>query len=287
MLKKSGSMRKSTNSSSPVNFAAISLAAEPIAHIGAFPITNAMVNAWIATGFFVVLAFVVSRRNSIVPKGIHNAIEGVIEAMSQQIENIAGSRANARLFFPLIATIFLVVLVNNWMGLLPGTGTIGIYGPVHGHIELIPLLRPAGADMNFTLALAAVAVIFSHVIGVRAFGVINYFSKFVNIKGIFASFKHGPMAVVTAVIEFCVGLIEIVGEFAKTLSLSLRLFGNVFAGEILLTVMLMLVSYVMPIPFIFLEILVGAVQATVFAMLTLVYLVIASTPHGDHEEHHA
>jgi F-type H+-transporting ATPase subunit a len=280
-------MQKSTNSSLPGNFALVPLAAEPIAHLGAFPITNAMVNAWIVTVFFVLVAAIASRRTGLVPKGIHNAIEGIIDVMSSEIEKIAGSRVLARKFFPLIATIFFVVLANNWLGLVPGTGTIGIYGIMHGEVELIPLLRPAGSDLNFTLAVAVIAVVFSHFAGVRAVGVLEYFSKFVNLKGIWKSLKHGPMAIVTAVIEFGVGLIEIIGEFAKTLSLSLRLFGNVFAGEILMTVMLGLVSYVVPIPFIFLEILVGAVQATVFAMLTLVYLVIATTPHGGHEEHHA
>jgi len=267
--------------------ALVPLAAEPIAHIGAFPITNAMVNAWVVTVFFVVVAFMVSRRKQLVPTGISNVVEGTVEILSNEIEKVAGSRKKARQFFPLIATIFLVVLANNWLGLIPGTGTIGIYGLMHGEVELIPLLRPAGSDLNFTLAIAVTAVLFSHFAGVRAVGLVDYFSKFVNVKGIFKSIKHGPMAIVTAVIEFGVGLIEIIGEFAKTLSLSLRLFGNVFAGEILMTVMLGLVSYVVPIPFMFLEILVGIVQATVFAMLTLVYLVIATTPHGEHKEDHA
>lgn len=267
--------------------ALVPLAAEPIAHIGAFPVTNAMVNAWVVTIFFVVVACLVSRKKQLVPTGILNVVEGTVEILSNEIEKVAGSRAKARQFFPLIATIFLVVLANNWLGLIPGTGTIGIYGLMHGEVELIPLLRSAGSDLNFTLAIAVTAILFSHFAGVRAVGLVDYFSKFVNVKGIFKSIKHGPMAIVTAVIEFGVGLIEIIGEFAKTLSLSLRLFGNVFAGEILMTVMLGLVSYVVPIPFMFLEILVGIVQATVFAMLTLVYLIIATTPHGEHKEEHA
>ena len=284
-------MQKSIkNSSAPNfgNFAIIPLAAEPIAHIGAFPVTNTMVNAWIVTVFFVVVAFVATRRQGLVPRGIQNVIESIVEVLSNEIEKVAGSRKLARQFLPLIATIFLVVLTNNWLGLIPGTGTIGVYGIMHGEVELIPLLRSAGSDLNFTLALAITAVFFSHFVGVRAFGVFNYFSKFVNVKGIWKSFKHGPMAIFTAIIEFGVGLLEIVGEIAKVLSLSLRLFGNVFAGEILMTVMIGLISYIIPIPFMFLEILVGIVQATVFAMLTLVYLVIASTPHGGHDdEHHA
>jgi F-type H+-transporting ATPase subunit a len=280
-------MQKSTKNLLPSNMALVPLAAEPIAHIGAFPVTNAMVNAWVVTMFFVVVAYLVSRKKQLVPTGILNVVEGTVEILSNEIEKVAGSRAKARQFFPLIATIFLVVLANNWLGLIPGTGTIGIYGLMHGEVELIPLFRSAGSDLNFTLAIAVTAVLFSHFAGVRAVGLVDYFSKFVNVKGIFQSIKHGPMAIVTAVIEFGVGLIEIIGEFAKTLSLSLRLFGNVFAGEILMTVMLGLVSYVVPIPFMFLEILVGIVQATVFAMLTLVYLIIATTPHGEHKEGHA
>jgi F-type H+-transporting ATPase subunit a len=266
--------------------APIPLAAEPITHLGPFMVTNTMVNAWIVTVFFCVVAAVAARRKTLVPTGIHTVIESVIDVLAREMEKVTGDRARARQFFPLVATIFFVVLANNWLGLFPGMGTVGVYGVMHGEIELIPLLRSAGSDLNFTLSLALVAVIFSHFAGVRAVGIVSYVSKFVNIKGIVTSLKHGPMAIVTAVIEFGVGLIEIIGEFAKTLSLSLRLFGNVFAGEILITVMLGLASFVVPIPFMFLEILVGVVQATVFAMLTLVYLLIATTPHGEHESTH-
>ncbi len=280
-------MRKSTNSSLPVNFAMVPLAAEPIAHLGTFPITNAMVNAWIVTVFFVIIAAIVSRRKGLIPRGIQNVIEGVIATILGEVEKVTGDRKSARMFFPLIATIFLVILFNNWLGLVPGTGTIGIYGIMHGEMELIPLLRPAGSDLNFTLAIAATALVVSHLAGIRATGVLNYVGKFINVKGIWKSLKHGPMAIMTAVIEFGVGFIEIIGEVAKVLSLSLRLFGNVFAGEMLMVVMLGLVSIAIPVPFIFLEILVGFVQATVFSMLTLVYLMIAITPHGGHEESHA
>lgn len=281
-------MQKSTKKILPLSFAFVPLAAEPIVHIGAFPVTNAMVNAWIVTLFFIAIACVTHvRQGALIPRGFHNAVEAIISIFATEIEKIAGSRKLARQFFPLIATIFFVVLANNWLGLVPGNGTFGFYELVHGEIELVPLLRSAGSDLNFTLAIAVTAVLFSHIAGVRAVGAFHYISKFFNVRGIVLSIKHGPMAVVTAVIEFGVGLIEIIGEFAKTLSLSLRLFGNVFAGEILMTVMLGLVSLVVPIPFIFLEILVGAVQATVFAMLTLVYLTIATTPHEEHSEHHA
>lgn len=268
------------------NLAMVPLAAEPIFNIGEFTVTNSMLNAWIATVFFVLVAFVASRRTSLVPRGIHNVFEAIIAGLLDQVEKVTESRAKAKKFFPLVATIFLFVLVSNWMGLLPGTGSIGIYGLMHGELELIPLLRPATSDLNMTLAIAAFSVVMTHLAGASVLGFSSHFSKFINIRGIFRAFKKGPMAVVVACIEFFVGLLETIGEFAKTLSLSLRLFGNVFAGEILIGVMMSLVSFVMPIPFIFLEILVGVIQATVFAMLVLVYLTVATSAHGDHEEEH-
>ncbi len=156
---------------------------------------------------------------------------------------------------------------------------------MHGKIELIPLLRPAASDVNLTLAIALFSILTTHFVGLRSIGVVSHISKFFNIRGIIRSFKKGPVAILVAIVEFGVGLIEIVGEIAKVVSLSLRLFGNIFAGEVLLTVMLGISSYFLPIPFMFLEILVGIVQATVFAMLTLAYLVVATTSH-DHDDEH-
>lgn len=270
------------------NLAMVPLAAEPIFQIGNFPVTNSMLNAWIATVFFILVAFVASRRKTLVPKGIHNAIEAVLAGLLDQAEKVTESRAKAKAFFPLVATIFLFVLVSNWMGLIPGTGSIGVYGLMHGEMELIPLFRPATSDLNLTLAIAVLAVIITHLAGSRVLGFTSHFSKFFNVRGIFRAFRKGPMAVAVACIEFFVGLLEVIGEFAKALSLSLRLFGNVFAGEILIGVMMSLVSFVIPIPFIFLEILVGVIQATVFSMLVLVYLTVATMEHGhDEEEGHA
>ena len=119
-----------------------------------------------------------------------------------------------------------------------------------------------------------------------AVGPVSHLSKFVNIRGIFRALKKGPMAILVAIIEFFVGLLEVISEIAKVLSLSLRLFGNIFAGEVLLTVMLGILAYALPIPFMFLELLVGIIQATVFSMLTLAYLTVATQEHDEHEEQH-
>ncbi len=266
--------------------AMVPLAAEPIFHLGSFPVTNSMVNAWIVAAFFIVVAFVASRRTSLVPRGVHNAFEAVVEGLLAQVQKVTGDRAKAIAFFPLVATIFLFVLANNWLGQLPGTGTFGVYEMLHGEIELVPLLRPATSDLNVTLAIAILVVATSHVVGMRSIGVVNHVSKFVNVRGVWRALKKGPMAIAVAVIEFGVGLLEIVSEAARALSLSLRLFGNIFAGEVLMTVMLGLVAYIVPIPFIFLELLIGIVQATVFAMLALVYLTVATTSHDHGDERH-
>jgi F-type H+-transporting ATPase subunit a len=268
--------------------ASIPLAAEPIFEIGNFTITNSMLNAYIAVAFFCFVAVVVSRKKSIIPKGIYNFTEMLIEFVLSEVEKVTNDKAKARKFLPLVATIFFFVLFSNWLGQLPGTGSIGIYEFIHGEMELIPLLRPATSDLNLTLGIAIIAILTTHLAGMKSLGIFDHISKFINIKGIIKSFKKGPMAIMVAVVEFFIGLIEIVGEFAKTLSLSLRLFGNIFAGEVLMTVMLGLFSYILPIPFIFLEILVGAIQATVFAMLTLAFLVVATMGHGeeDHEGEH-
>lgn len=263
-------------------------AAEAIFHLGGFPITNTMINSWIAVGFFIVIAFLLSKKQTGAPKGLHNIAEGIIEFMLSEIQKVTGDVKRARQFLPIVGTIFLFILFSNWIGLFPGVGSIGIWETKEGVKELVPILRSAASDLNLTLAIAVFAVLSSHFIGLRTVGFVNHVSKFLNFRGIWQSFKKGPVAIVVAFIEFGVGLIEIVSELAKVVSLSLRLFGNVFAGEVLMTVMLGLFSFALPIPFIFLEILVGVIQATVFAMLTLAYLTVATTAHGDHdEEHHA
>jgi len=259
-------------------------AAEPIFEIGGIAITNALVNGWIAVAFFAILALALGRMQMI-PRGFQNFMEVIVDFLLKEIQKVTGDEKRARAFFPIVAGIFLFLLFSNWLGQLPGTGTIGVYGVHHGEVALLPLLRPAASDLNLTIAMAAFAVLASHLFGLRALGFVSHVSKFINIRGIFQAFKKGPIAVLVAIVEFGIGLIELVGEVAKVMSLSLRLFGNIFAGEVLITVMLGLFSFIVPIPFMLLELLVGAVQATVFAMLTLAYLTVATDEHGHEEEH--
>jgi F-type H+-transporting ATPase subunit a len=261
----------------------IPLAAEPITSIGTFPITNSLINAWIAVVFFVIVAAIARKRVGLTPKGIDNVFETIVEFLLNEVQKVTGDRERARRFFPIVATIFLFVLTVNWMGLIPGVGSFGVYQMVDDQVELVPLFRAASSDLNLTLAMALFAVVMSHIFGVRAVGTATHLSKFFNLRGILRSLKKGPMAILVACIEFAVGLLELISEFAKVLSLTFRLFGNVFAGEILLTVMMGIFAYALPIPFLFLELLVGIIQATVFSMLTLAFFTVATETHG--QEH--
>lgn len=260
------------------------VAAEVIATIGSFPVTNTYVNSTIITVAFLVFAFVLNRSIKKQPGRLQNAFEAVMEFLFGFFDQVTGSREKSRRFFPIVATLFLFILCSNWFGLLPGTGTIGITR----NGEFIPILRSAGSDLNLTLAMALISVIGSHLIGMLSLGFFVHWNKFIQLGGIWKAVKtFDPMKILIALIEFVVGIIELFSEAAKVVSLSLRLFGNVFAGEVLLTVISSLISVAVPLPFMFLELIVGIVQATVFAMLTLVYLTIATTkPHGSSDEKH-
>jgi F-type H+-transporting ATPase subunit a len=173
------------------------------------------------------------------------------------------------------------------MGLLPGIGSFYRVLMHEGHLAQIPLLRPANADLNMTVSMAVLGVVASHFLGIITIGFFKYLNKFIKLGDLYHAFKSlNPTRILTAVIEFFVGFIEIFSEIAKMVSLSLRLFGNIFAGEVLLTVLASLIAgygaYLIPLPFMTLELLVGFIQAVVFSMLVLVYLSMATAEvHGE------
>lgn len=246
-------------------------------HIGNFTITNTMVNATLALVIFLGLGIFISSKVKLRPGKIQNFCEYFLDALLGYFDQVTGERKKSLKFLPIVGSLFFFILLSNWLGLLPGTGSITV-----GHAFL---LRPANTDLNVTVAMALTAVLISHLYGIMAVGLFGHIGKFIQIKGIIKSITKGPIAIFTALVEFLVGIIEIIGEMAKVLSLSLRLFGNVFAGEVLLSVIAALIGLFVPTPFMMLEFLVGLIQASVFAMLTLVYLTVAtSAPHGS-EEH--
>ncbi|MDO8619019.1 MAG: F0F1 ATP synthase subunit A [Candidatus Daviesbacteria bacterium] len=232
---------------------AIVLTPEVLGHIGFLPVTNTMLVSWIVSLILVTLSLMATFRVKAVPSGLQNVFEFVIEYTYNLSEEIAHSKAKT--FFPWVMTFFLFIITANWLGLLPGFGTITYKGE--------PLLRSVNSDLNITLAMALLSAFMTHFFAIRFLGIIDYLKKFFSLNPIF----------------LFVGLLELVGEFTKIVSLSFRLFGNIFAGEIVLSTIASIFAFVVPLPFYFLEIIVGFVQAAVFMMLTLVFMSILSEKH--------
>jgi F-type H+-transporting ATPase subunit a len=171
--------------------------------------------------------------------------------------------------------LFLFILLNNWFGILPIIGTIGFVQSHGGNDVLVPFFRGGTADLNMTLALSIFAIAGSHIVGVFSVGAWKHFNKFINFEALMeipGKIAKDKTVVFVNPIKFFVGFMEIISEFAKVASLSFRLFGNIFAGEVLLASMAMIFAFAVPLPFMFLEVLVGLVQAAVFAILTLVFM---------------
>jgi F-type H+-transporting ATPase subunit a len=261
------------------------LFAEPILHYKDFAITNALLTSWVAVIIIIIMSFIIRLKLKEVPKGIQNFFEVIIEGALSLCDQVTNDRALSLQIFPIAISVFFFILVNNWIGLIP-LGGFGILEKSSDGLSFVSFLRGGTADINTTLALAIMTVIGANVFGAFSIGIWKTFNKYVNLKAIgsiWDKIRKEPTIVLVAPITFFVGLIEIIGEFAKVASLSFRLFGNVFAGEVLLASMAALFAYVVPIPFIFLEILVGVIQALIFSILLVVYFTIGATDH-EHEE---
>jgi F-type H+-transporting ATPase subunit a len=263
------------------------LFAEPILHLKDFTITNALFSSWMAVLILIVLAVILRKKLREVPSILQNIFEVIIEGALDLCDQVTNSRALSIKVFPIAISVFFFVLVNNWLGLLP-IGGLGLLERGEEGLAFIPFLRGGTADVNTTLALALMAVFGANFFGIFSIGIWKIFNKYVNLKmlgQIFTKIKEDKTIIIVAPITFFVGLLELIGEFAKIASLSFRLFGNVFAGEVLLASMAALFAYILPVPFLFLEILVGVIQALIFSMLLVVYFTISATDHDAHDEH--
>ena len=235
----------------------ISLAAEPVFHFGSVVITNSILTSWVVM-FFIIFVFGIGAfKKSLVPSGVQNFVEVIIEGLFGFAVSIVGQK-KAKEFFAIFGTIFIYVIFSNWFGLIPGVGPLGVWEELHGKTILIPLFRSPSADLNNTFAIAIVAVIAITYFGIKHLK-FSFFKKF-TAPGI--------------------GLLEFIGEyFSRPLSFAFRLFGNIFAGEVLLLVISSLLPLFGPIPFLALEIFVGFIQALVFSLLTLVFIGIGTSHH--------
>jgi len=263
----------------------ITLFAEPVYHIGNFTITNALLTSWVVVGIIVILSLVLRLHLKEVPGKLQNLFELVVDGALSLCDQVTNSRKLSVQIFPIAISAFFFILINNWLGIIPLGGFGLIEEGEHG-LAFIPFLRGGTADINTTIALAVMAVLGANIFGIFSIGLWKTFNKYVNLKvlgGMFTKVRHDPSVLIVAPITFFVGLIEIISEFAKIASLSFRLFGNVFAGEVLLAGMAALVAYIVPIPFLFLEILVGVIQALIFSILLVVYFTISATDHDEHE----
>jgi F-type H+-transporting ATPase subunit a len=253
----------------------ISISAERVFDVLGVPITNSMVTSWAVSLLIIIFAISFSRGFKLKGKMSKTQllVETVVEGLYNLVISITGT-ARAKVFFPLVATFFFYIVPSNWTGLLPGAGTVGFQGMLNGKEAFIPVLRAPTADLNTTLALALIAMFFVQFYGFKYQG-LSYLKKFFDF---------------TNPINAFVGILELVSDISKVISFTFRLFGNIFAGEVLLAVIAYLTASFLPIaalPFFGLELFVGAVQGLVFMMLATVFINMATISHGDHDEAHA
>ncbi len=242
----------------------ISINAEPVTNIFGVSITNSLATSAIITILLLVSVYLGTRNLKMSGKlsRLQMFFEVMIEGLYGIVESIAGS-TKARLFFPMVMSFFIFIVPSNWSGLLPGAGSVGFTALLHGQETFIPILRAPTADINTALALALITMVTVQYYGFKFLG-FGYLKKFFNF---------------TNPINGFVGILELVSEFSKIISFTFRLFGNIFAGEVLISVMAFLIPLGLPIPFYALEVFVGLIQGLVFLMLSTVFMNTATHAH--------
>ena len=261
----------------------IRLPAEGIFHIGSFTITNTLLASWLTIIILVVLAWAVTHRIKLIPSRLQSMIEFALEWLLNLCKDVAGEK-NGQRFFPIVTTIFLFVLMNAWLSLVPGFGSI-IIGGTEG--EAVQLLRGANTDINMPLALALISFVFVEYLGISSHGGLGYMKKFIRIGQFYRSIgklfrgklREGFVGLFYAAIYQFAGALEGLSELMRIISFTFRLFGNMTGGEILILTMIFLAPWVLALPFYGLELLLGLVQALIFGALTLVFATIAIAPH--------
>ena len=300
---------------------AIIVAPETVFHVGPLDVTNTMFTSWVVLVLMAVGALVAARGFSLVPSGFSGGVEAVVGGFYNVVVGVVGE-SQGRRFFWVVSTIFFWVLLNNYVGLLPGNLYVGVPEPGHGETQAVleqasilgvdlayiplgadsvdvgageepitaekdgdafsgiiaPVLRSVMTDVNAPLAIAIFSFIFVEYWGISALG-LGYFGKFFNFSRLL---RGNPMGL----IDVFVGVLELISEFIRVVSFTFRLFGNIFAGEVLIVMMSFLVPLLLVTVFYGLELFVGLIQAFVFAMLTLVFAQMAVAHHGDGEEGH-
>ena len=236
-----------------------SFQSEILFRIGFFKITNTLIDTLLIDTVLIILSVIIAKNIKIIPGIFQNSVEMVIQTFYEITESVAQEKAKK--IFPYFMSFFIFILFANWSGLLPGVNSIGFFE----HGKLVPLLRSTTSDLNTTLGLALVSALATHIMSIKTVGLKDYISRY---------FSFNP-------INFFIGFLEIISEITKVVSLSFRLFGNIFAGEVVLLTVSSIFAFLFPLPFLLLEVVVGLVQALVFSMLTMSFMAILTTPHHD------
>lgn len=276
-----------------------SFAPETIFWIGRFPVTNTVINTILVDGFLLILAFLTRSKLTLIPGMFQNLMEYFISSIHGFVESIAEDKT--KVVFPVFMSFFLFIIVANLSGLIPGVGTIGTYKHVveNGKVitTFIPFNRSTTSDLNTTLALAVISLVITNGYAIHKLGLKEYLTKFfafipfliklgqgkANVKLNFRNPLDLFISIITPIVMIFVGLLELLSEFVKAISLSFRLFGNIFAGDVVLDTVHHIFAFLFPVPFLMLELITGAIQALVFAMLTMVFMIILSTSHHEDE----
>jgi F-type H+-transporting ATPase subunit a len=250
----------------------VALSAERLGTFMGLPITNTLITSWIVVGLLLLLTWFFGRKPTLIPGRIQLLLEEIITFVKDFVSETLENEKLARKYLPLLLTLFLFIATSNLIEFTPGIGSVGF----HQGGEFLPLLRSVNTDLNVTLALAIICVIAIEIAGITALGFFKYAGKFINFSG------H---SIGERILNFAVGLIELVSEVSRLVSFSFRLFGNIFAGEVLLAVATYFAPYIVPVPLMGFELFVGVVQGAVFALLTLFFIKLAVT--DAHSAEHA
>jgi F-type H+-transporting ATPase subunit a len=237
----------------------VSFAAEPIISLGFFRVTNSFLDTLLVDAAIIGLIYSVKNKLSLVPGKLQTVVETIIKEFYNITYSVAGE--NTSKIFPFFMTFFIFILLANWSGLFPGVTAIGL----REDGRIVPFLRAATSDFNVTLALALISVFATHILSINTLGIKEYLSKY---------FSLNPL-------NLYIGILELIGELTKIISLSFRLFGNIFAGEVVLGTVATIFAFIFPLPFLMLEVVVGLVQALVFSMLTMAFMSVLMTSHHE------
>jgi len=243
----------------------VELAPETLGVLYGVPITNTLVTTWIVMFLLIGLSLLLRRKLALIPGRLQTFFETLFDFALGQMEEILESKKMARKFFPLVVTIFIFVATANSLHFVPGIGSIGFFTATeHGNV-FVPLLRSVNTDLNSTLALTIISFLTIEITGILTIGFFKYVGKFLNFS---------------SVLNFIVGIIELMSEMIRLVSFSFRLFGNIFAGEVLIAVIAYFVPIFVPVPIMGFELFVGIIQALIFALLTLLFIRLAVVePH--------